>query len=134
MSGVFDTEDCRGWAPSVGDVLAGSEEFVVIPVPVRRNIRGSQGETGEMKPHPGAAMFHVLLERLSLRGNFRASVQEKNDLVMRKKIGVQIVPIGGCFIREMIFFRLLREPFVCLFNETDMGEIVLAGVKGDYLE
>ena len=74
------------------------------------------------------------LERLALRRNFRPRIQKQHHLVMRKKFRVQVIPICGRFIRKMIFGRHLGKPLVRFMHETDVRQILLAGVKSNHPE
>src|SRR5579863_4691432 len=84
-----------------------------------------------MKAHPGAAAFHILLESRALSWNLRSRIEKNDDLVMRKELCIQIAPIGCRIIRKIIFQRHFRKPLVGFMDETDMGQIIFAGVKGN---
>src|SRR5580658_3924512 len=134
MVRLFHAQNGRSGPPGVANILSRAQKLIVIPVPILRNCRRRKGESGVMKSHPRAAVFHVLLKRLPLRRSFRARVQKKNNLISRKKGGIQIVPVRRRLVVKMIFRRHLREPLVGLVDETDMCRVLLPGVKGNHFE
>jgi hypothetical protein len=75
-----------------------------------------------------------MLKSHPLCGVFRPGVQEKNYLVLGKKVFRHLRPVIGRVIAEMIFLRHLREPPVSLMYEADVGEVVLSCIKGDDLK
>jgi hypothetical protein len=87
-----------------------------------------------MKPHPGSAFIHVPLECLTLKAILRACVQEQHDLVLRKHLIVELLPIGCCVVSEAGFLGLFPKPGICLSHEADVRLIAFAGVKGNDLE
>src|SRR6185312_16015456 len=134
MMAILDAQHRRGRAPGVADVRAGAEKCVVVPVPVRRVRRRRECKPGKMKSHPGAATLHVCLKCGALRGVFRTRVQKHHDLIRRKKIRVQVLPVRCGVEREVIARRHLWKPAPSLVHKTDVRRVLLGGVERDSFE
>src|SRR5882762_1855532 len=132
MLAVFDTENGRGRPPRVAYIRPCPEKRVVIPVPVCGVHRRGQRKTGKMKPHPRPTMLHVRPERTALYGVLRTRIEKNHDLILRKKVRVQIAPMGRGVIAEIVFRRHLRKPYLGFTQETDMRRIFLAGEERDH--
>src|SRR5688572_26702548 len=75
-----------------------------------------------MEPHPCSSVLHVLL-KCSTLGNWRCIIEKEYNLVLSKKTRIEVTPIVGSLIREIMLSCDLGEPDICLFYETDMGGI-----------
>src|SRR5450432_2099472 len=91
---------CR--SPGIAEIRSGAEKFVVVPIPVLREIGWCQGESGKMKSNPCATVFHIFFKSLSLQGIVRPGVQKNYNLVPGKKICIQIFPVICGIVRIMI--------------------------------
>src|SRR5580700_10854881 len=102
MLAIFHAQHGRSWSPRVADVGADAEELVMVPVPVLRKGRVRQRETRKMKAHPGAARLHKLPERRALAGPLGPRVQKQDYLTVGEDLVVEVVPIGGGVVSEIV--------------------------------
>ena len=77
---------CR--APGVAQILAGSQEFLMIPISILRKFRGRQGKCGKMKSHPGTAKLHVVFKGLSPRWIVWPGIQEDCHPILLQRFRV----------------------------------------------
>src|ERR1700682_2586721 len=101
----------------------------MIPVPVLWEIRRCECKSGKMKTHPATTVLHVFFKSLSLRRIFRARIQENNHLVPGKKFRIQIIPVIGGIIYEIIGGSYHGKPAVGFVNKTDMCLVFPCGIK-----
>src|SRR6266566_1199148 len=77
-------------------------------------------------------MLHVRLKRRALGRVFRTGVEKHHHLILRKKVSVQIAPIGGGIKPEVVLRRQRRKPSLGFPDETDMCRILLGGIERDH--
>src|SRR6267143_1261370 len=70
--------------------------------------------------------YHSLGEVLGTR------IQEHHDLIRRKSVCIQIVPIGRGIKGEMVFRRHRRKPSLGFTDKADMGRILFGGIERDH--
>ena len=68
----------------------------------------------------------------TLRGIFGARIEKHHDLILRKKVGVQVAPIRRGVEPEMVFRRHLRKPTLGFMNEADVCLILLGGEEPNH--
>ena len=87
-----------------------------------------------MKSHPGPAIFHVMPEGGPLRGIFRSGVKEYYNIIFRQKWQIEIVPVIGGVILNIIPVCHSFKPVIRFVNKIDVSEIVFGGIKSNDFE
>jgi hypothetical protein len=87
-----------------------------------------------MESHPCAAGLHIFLKGLPLVQGIGAGVQKEDHLVLRKKCGIQVIPILRRVVNEIVFDGHLREPPVSVMDKADMRVVSFGGIKSDHFE
>src|ERR1044071_8725899 len=101
----------------------------MIPVPVLR-VRGRcQCKSGKMKSDPSATVVHILFKCFSLRLCFRSCIKKKNYLVTGKEFLIQVVPVVGGVVGEVVSGAHFIKPLVRFVHIADMSPVIFSGVK-----
>ena len=107
---------------------------MVIPVPILRECRRSQRETGEVKAHPTAAMFHVMSKGLALGRHIGTRIEKDNNAVAGKKIAIQLVPVVCRLEGKSMFRGHIGEPVLGFVDKTGVCRFNLAVVERNHAE
>src|SRR5450631_467768 len=104
----------------------------MIPVPVLREIRWSERESGKMETHPGSAVSHISFKSFALGWIVRSCIQKNHHLILCKKFSIQVIPVIGRVICKIMCYTHFWKPAVGFVHETDMCLVVPAGIKSNH--